>query len=98
MVHMTAGHKQDLGMALINESGTGSHDWSNPGPFLKIGIWVCPWRCTMAEALTCDKAGDNEGQHQHLQHPHEQLTRKREVLDLAVGELVWAQGKRQADT
>lgn len=44
-------------------------------------------------ALTCDQAGDNEGQHQHLQHSHEQLTREREVLDLTVGELVRAQSK-----
>lgn len=51
----------------------------------------------MAWALTCDKAGDDEGEYQHLQHPHEQLTRKREVLDLAVGELIWAQSKCQAD-
>lgn len=48
-------------------------------------------------SLTCDQAGDNEWQHQHLQHPHEELSRKRKVLDLAIGELVRAQGKGQAD-
>lgn len=48
-------------------------------------------------SLTCDQAGDNEWQHQHLQHPHEKFSRKREVLDLAVGKLVRSQGKGQTD-
>lgn len=56
------------------------------------------WRHTVGRALTCDEAGDDERKHEHLQHPHEQLTREREVLDLAVGELVRTQGKCQADT
>jgi hypothetical protein len=29
-------------MTLIDELRKGFHDWSNPGSFLKIGLWVCP--------------------------------------------------------
>lgn len=38
--------------------------------------------------LTCDQTGDNERQHKHLQHPHQELSREREVLDLLQGQVV----------
>lgn len=44
---------------------------------------------------TCDEAGDQQGQHQHLEHPHEQLPREGEVLHLSVGHLIGPQGEAQ---
>ena len=79
------------------ELGRWSHAWNSLGSRCEPGLrWVLEANPSLG-SLTCDQAGDNERQHQHLQHPHEELSREREVLDLAVAELVWAQGKGQAD-
>lgn len=47
--------------------------------------------------LTCDQAGDNERKNQHLEHAHQQLAGEGEVLDLAIGQLVRPERKRQDD-
>lgn len=44
---------------------------------------------------TCDKTGDQQGQHQHLEHSHQQLSREGEELDIAVGHVVGTQGETQ---
>lgn len=44
---------------------------------------------------TCDQTGDDERQHQHLQHPHEQLSRERQILDLPRGEFSGPYGEAQ---
>ena len=44
---------------------------------------------------TCDEAGDQQGQDQHLEHSHEQFPREGEVFHLAVGQFVWAHGEAQ---
>ena len=48
--------------------------------------------------LTCDHAADNQRKNDHLQHPKEHVTRKREVLDVQVGQvgLAHADAKRDA--
>lgn len=53
---------------------------------------------TEPDPPTCDQTGDDEGQHQHLQHPHEQLSRKGKVLDLSQGQFVGAQAKAKDHT
>lgn len=44
---------------------------------------------------TCDETGNQQGQHQHLKHSHQQLSREGEELDIAVGHLIRPQGKSQ---
>lgn len=44
---------------------------------------------------TCDQAGDDEGQDQHLEHPHQQLSREGEIFDVPDGQLVRTQGESQ---
>lgn len=45
--------------------------------------------------LTCNQARDNERKNQHLQHTHQQLAGEREILDLAIGQLVGPEGEGQ---
>lgn len=47
--------------------------------------------------LTCNQAGDDERENQHLEHTHQQLAREGEILDLAIGQLVGPEGKCQDD-
>lgn len=44
---------------------------------------------------TCDEAGDQQGQDQHLEHSHEQFPWEGEVLHLAVRQVERAHGKAQ---
>lgn len=44
---------------------------------------------------TCDKTRDKQWQHQHLEHSHQQLSRKGEVLHFTVRQFVWTQRKSE---
>lgn len=50
------------------------------------------------QPLTCDQAGHNERQDQHLQHPHEKLSREGEILYLSGGQIAGAQYQAHQDT
>lgn len=44
---------------------------------------------------TCDEAGDQQGQHEHLKHSHQQFSGEREELDFTVRHVVRPQGESQ---
>lgn len=54
--------------------------------------------CVLLNIHTCDKTGNQQGQHQHLEHSHQQLPREGEELHFAVGHLVGTQAEAQDDT
>lgn len=60
-------------------------------------ILTMAWFVQMERFLTRDQAGDNEGKNQHLEHPHQQLSREGKILDLAIGQLVGSESKGQND-
>lgn len=51
----------------------------------------------MFKSYTCDKAGHQQRKHQHLKHPHQQLSGKGEEDHVTVGHVVTPQTKSQDD-
>lgn len=46
---------------------------------------------------TCDKTGHQQRKHQHLKHPHQQLSREGEEDHITVGHVVAPQAESQDD-